>query len=125
MQATTQCFHCGESVPAGLRLSVRIAGKPCPMCCEGCKAAAEFIRDAGLADYYRFRDSPAPRPEAARSWPMYGLGVGAVGRLNVGPEVSQKFIDRGGVGRRPFGVEAVVSTIRTDPWTARFGGIES
>jgi len=43
------------------------------MCCEGCKAAAEFIRDAGLADYYRFRDSPAPRPEPAPddSWTTY------------------------------------------------------
>jgi Cu2+-exporting ATPase len=73
MQATTQCFHCGEPVPSGLQLSVRIAGKPCPMCCEGCKAAAEFIRDAGLADYYRFRDSPAPRPEAAAddAWATY------------------------------------------------------
>jgi Cu2+-exporting ATPase len=73
MQATTQCFHCGEPVPAGLRLSVRIAGESRPMCCEGCKAAAEFIRDAGLADYYRFRDSPAPRPETAPddSWSTY------------------------------------------------------
>ena len=73
MQATTQCFHCGEPVPSGLQLSVRIAGEPCPMCCEGCKAAAEFIRDAGLADYYRFRDSPAPRPEAAAddAWTTY------------------------------------------------------
>jgi Cu2+-exporting ATPase len=43
------------------------------MCCEGCKAAAEFIRDAGLADYYRFRDSPAPRPEVAAddAWATY------------------------------------------------------
>ena len=73
MQATTQCFHCGEPVPAGLQLSVRIAGESRPMCCEGCKAAAEFIRDAGLADYYRFRDSPAPRPEAAPddTWTTY------------------------------------------------------
>jgi Cu2+-exporting ATPase len=43
------------------------------MCCEGCKAAAEFVRDAGLADYYRFRDSPAPRPEPAPddTWTTY------------------------------------------------------
>jgi Cu2+-exporting ATPase len=73
MQATTQCFHCGEPVPTGLRLSVLIAGESRPMCCEGCKAAAEFIRDAGLADYYRFRDAPAPRPEAAAddAWATY------------------------------------------------------
>jgi Cu2+-exporting ATPase len=73
MQATTQCFHCGEPVPAGLQLSVQIAGEARPMCCEGCKAAAEFIRDAGLADYYRFRDSPAPRPEPAAddTWTTY------------------------------------------------------
>jgi len=63
MSAATQCFHCGEPVPDGVVLPVQLAGEERPMCCAGCKAAAEFIRDAGLSDYYRFRDAPAPRPD--------------------------------------------------------------
>ncbi len=63
MSAATQCFHCGEPNPAGLELFVVLDGERRPMCCAGCKAAAEFIRDAGLDDYYRFREAPAPRPE--------------------------------------------------------------
>ncbi len=57
------------------------------MCCEGCKAAAEFVRDAGLADYYRFRDSPAPRPEivADDAWVTYDR-----------PDVQQRLIARRG-----------------------------
>jgi len=62
--AATQCFHCDEAIPAGVDISVRLGGESRPVCCAGCKAAAEFIRDAGLSDYYRFRDAPAPRPEA-------------------------------------------------------------
>jgi Cu2+-exporting ATPase len=73
MPPTAQCFHCGEPVPSGLQLSVDIGGEARPMCCEGCKAAAQFIRDAGLADYYRFRASPAPRPESGAddAWATY------------------------------------------------------
>jgi Cu2+-exporting ATPase len=67
------CFHCGEAVPDGLDLRVTIGSERRPVCCEGCKAAAEFIRDAGLADYYRFRDAPAPRPDtvADDAWATY------------------------------------------------------
>jgi Cu2+-exporting ATPase len=73
MPATTPCYHCGEPLPPGLTLAVTIDGEPRPMCCGGCMAAAEFIRDAGLADYYKFRASPAPRPEPAAddAWITY------------------------------------------------------
>ena len=39
------------------------------VCCAGCAAAAEAIRDAGLADYYRFRSAPAPRAATNRTDP--------------------------------------------------------
>jgi Cu2+-exporting ATPase len=35
------------------------------MCCQGCRAAAEWIQQLGLAEYYRLRTSPAPKPDAA------------------------------------------------------------
>lgn len=75
MPAPDHCFHCGETVPPGTSLTVTLAGRAEPMCCEGCRAAACFIRDAGLSDYYRFRDAPAPRPVAPPddAWVTYDL----------------------------------------------------
>ena len=34
------------------------------MCCQGCRAAAEWIEQLGLSDYYALRTAPAPRPDA-------------------------------------------------------------
>ena len=50
-----------------------IDGREQPVCCRGCRAAAELIRDAGLGDYYRFRTAAAPRPaaEADDLWATY------------------------------------------------------
>lgn len=75
MPAPARCFHCGETVPSGTLLTVTLAGRAEPMCCEGCRAAACFIRDAGLSDYYRFRDAPAPRPVVPPddAWVTYDL----------------------------------------------------
>ncbi|MBP6513872.1 MAG: cadmium-translocating P-type ATPase [Steroidobacteraceae bacterium] len=73
--AANDCFHCGEPVPTGLRLSVTLDGIARPVCCTGCKAAAEFVRDAGLGDYYRYRSAPAPRPGTPQddTWAPYDL----------------------------------------------------
>ncbi|PRH82052.1 heavy metal translocating P-type ATPase [Arenimonas caeni] len=54
------CFHCGEPLPAE-PLHVRIDGVERAVCCNGCGAAANWIRDAGLADYYRLRDGAGAR----------------------------------------------------------------
>lgn len=32
------------------------------MCCQGCRAAAEWIEQLGLAGYYELRTAPAPKP---------------------------------------------------------------
>ncbi len=64
MTGETACFHCGEAVTTGRRYLVAFDDGDKPACCPGCKAVAEFIRDAGLAGYYDFRTADAPRPEA-------------------------------------------------------------
>ncbi|MDG6348028.1 heavy metal translocating P-type ATPase [Luteimonas sp. 8-5] len=46
------CFHCGEPLPEALADD---------FCCNGCEAAAQWIRDARLDDYYRLRSEPASR----------------------------------------------------------------
>jgi Cu2+-exporting ATPase len=48
------CFHCGEALPAQAP-TVDIDGAPRAVCCQGCGAAALWIREAGLGDYYRLR----------------------------------------------------------------------
>lgn len=52
---TTGCRHCGEPLHG--------TGSPEGYCCEGCAAAAAWIDDSGLGDYYRLRAAPAPRVE--------------------------------------------------------------
>ncbi|HEX9207155.1 MAG TPA: heavy metal translocating P-type ATPase [Steroidobacteraceae bacterium] len=59
------CFHCGEPIPAGLRIHAHIDGREEPVCCHGCKAVAEFITGAGLDDYYKYRDASAARADEA------------------------------------------------------------
>ena len=57
------CFHCGEPIPAGIRIFARIDAQERPVCCHGCKAVAEFITGAGLDDYYRYRDQASARAD--------------------------------------------------------------
>ena len=68
------CFHCGEPIPAGVRIAAHIEAREEPVCCHGCKAVAEFITGAGLDDYYKYRDragaraDESPRPDR---WSAY------------------------------------------------------
>ena len=58
-----RCYHCGQSIPPGVDLSVNIDAQMRPMCCIGCQAVAQAIVDNGLDDYYRNRDA---LPETGR-----------------------------------------------------------
>lgn len=60
---TAVCFHCGEGLPAA-PARLRVDGTERAFCCEGCAAAAQWIRDAHLDDYYRLRSEPAGRVDA-------------------------------------------------------------
>ncbi|MGY1457594.1 heavy metal translocating P-type ATPase [Luteimonas sp. A534] len=48
------CFHCSDALPPD-PASARIDGEQRRFCCDGCAAAAQWIRDANLVDYYRLR----------------------------------------------------------------------
>lgn len=65
------CLHCGTVVGAAA-LMVRIDGAEAPVCCEGCASAALWIRDAGLADWFRLRQAQGPKGRVAsvdyRGW---------------------------------------------------------
>lgn len=58
-----RCYHCGQTIPAGIDLFVTINASPRAMCCIGCQAVAKAIVDNGLDDYYRNRDA---LPETGR-----------------------------------------------------------
>ena len=72
------CYHCGEPVPTGTAFRVAFGERREAVCCAGCAAAAEAIRDAGLADYYRFRSAPAPRSSARTHDPYSHYETAAV-----------------------------------------------
>ncbi|HOX70577.1 heavy metal translocating P-type ATPase [Dokdonella sp.] len=55
------CWHCGETLPAVGAVLARSAGIEHAVCCQGCRAAVEWIDQLGLADYYRLRSEPATR----------------------------------------------------------------
>jgi len=54
------CFHCGDALPSDPP-HVTLDGIERAVCCEGCGAAAAWIRDAGLGDYYRLREADSLR----------------------------------------------------------------
>jgi Cu2+-exporting ATPase len=54
------CFHCGEPLPAQPVIDT-VSGAEQPFCCTGCAAAARWIGEASLDDYYRLRQSDAAR----------------------------------------------------------------
>ena len=54
------CYHCSLPVPPNTEFRVEIDGERRAVCCPGCKAVAELIRDAGMARYYTMRDTPQP-----------------------------------------------------------------
>lgn len=60
MTHAATCFHCGETLPPH-PLRDTIAGAEQAFCCTGCAAAARWIADADLGDYYRLRQTDAAR----------------------------------------------------------------
>jgi len=69
------CFHCALPVERDDEFQVEIDGTLKPVCCPGCKAVAELIRDTGMSSYYAMRDAPQPgvgRPaDDATEWQVF------------------------------------------------------
>ena len=69
------CFHCALPVDPRDTYYVEIDGEQEPVCCPGCKAVAELIRDTGMTSYYAMREAPQPgagRPaEDAAEWQVF------------------------------------------------------
>ncbi len=60
MRVAPPCYHCGEALPSN-RSRGLVAGEPQAFCCNGCAAAASWIGEAALGDYYRLRSASAGR----------------------------------------------------------------
>ncbi len=75
MSHAEACFHCALPVPPNCNLTVTIEDAQQPVCCPGCKAVAELIRDTGMTRYYELRDAPEPGvgkpPEDAAEWIVF------------------------------------------------------
>jgi Cu2+-exporting ATPase len=59
--AAEQCYHCGLPVPAGSDFELVARDGVRRFCCPGCEAVSRSISDLGLDDYYRLRETAAPR----------------------------------------------------------------
>ncbi|MEM8814777.1 MAG: heavy metal translocating P-type ATPase [Pseudomonadota bacterium] len=74
MNDAQACFHCALPV-IDQRYTVDIDGAAEAVCCPGCKAVAELIRDSGMSRYYSLRDTPEPgvgKPEeSAGEWEIF------------------------------------------------------
>ena len=57
------CHHCGEPLPPAPPLRT-LDGEARRFCCDGCAAAAAWIAEARLGDYYRLRSARATRVDA-------------------------------------------------------------
>jgi Cu2+-exporting ATPase len=71
------CWHCGEPLPATPSWA-RVGGVNHQVCCQGCRAAAEWIDQLGLRDYYRLRSEPAARPDPS----LHGAALWADAELS-------------------------------------------
>ena len=63
MLATATCYHCGEAIPLSRphQHTNLVGGDEQQFCCNGCAAAATWISNAALGDYYRLRSANAGR----------------------------------------------------------------
>ncbi|WP_449447711.1 heavy metal translocating P-type ATPase [Thermomonas brevis] len=85
------CHHCGEPLPQ-TPVRADVDGGTRAFCCEGCAAAARWILDAHLDDYYRLRSAPAGRVDvdapALAAWDREELLAGHARDVEGGREIT-------------------------------------
>ena len=100
MTQAVPCYHCGETVPAGIAIFARLQDEDQPMCCVGCKAVAEFIAASGLSAFYDHRESPDPQfdltPQQAQ-WHHYDSDDLMNRYVHDDNDLSEATIDIGGM----------------------------
>lgn len=88
---TGTCHHCGEPLPQPPVLA-DVEGTTRAFCCRGCAAAARWILDAHLDDYYRLRSAPAGRVDAdapaLAAWDREELLAGHARDIEGGREIT-------------------------------------
>ena len=60
LSAVCVCYHCGEPLPV-TPVRIAIDDTQREFCCAGCSAAAQWIHDADLGDYYTLRSRRSAR----------------------------------------------------------------
>lgn len=101
-EADKACFHCGQPVPPQTHWITPVAGVEQSFCCQGCQAVAQAIVEAGLADFYQYRDQPSPTaaaivPAQLRQWQVYDH-----------PAVQKKFVYQAGTPELPVAQVALI-----------------
>ena len=94
------CWHCGEPLLATV-VQAQVGGELRSLCCNGCRAAAEWIEQLGLNDYYRLRTQPAKKPElslaadrdGALAWQRDELARHVVRDLGEGRRETMLFVE--------------------------------
>ena len=85
------CHHCGETLPQS-PVRADAEGGTREFCCEGCAAAARWIADAHLDDYYRLRSAPGGRVDAdapaLAAWDREELLAGHAREVDGGREIT-------------------------------------
>jgi Cu2+-exporting ATPase len=61
------CFHCEEPIARGRVLWAQLQEKEVPVCCAGCRGAAQLIAQLGLEEFYRFRTASSLKPVPSNS----------------------------------------------------------
>lgn len=59
-----RCYHCGDVVSAHALIRAELAGADRAFCCSGCRAAAQWLHQGGLADFYELRSEASGRVDA-------------------------------------------------------------
>lgn len=91
---TSECFHCGETLPAGISLYARVDHATHPVCCQGRKVVAELIDGGGLTGYYKSRTALPAKGDATAD--VTGDSEDSFYDL---PSVQQELVREAGDGR--------------------------